>query len=198
MKGHKHAHAIATHICKKSSQTLADAITEVEKLQAAQQLTATLFPSSMVNMMSSEDDKCFQYQATGHMAHYCPRIRYVNCDEYGHVAADCPNKIPPSGTPACHHQSHMSRANRHRSTSRHCPQDRQRFSWSRCTSCSFHHRSCSHESFHRHCSRSTHRHPYRSISHHGQSSSRYYQCDMLHRSLSSHEYLCTFKRSKSL
>ena len=37
-------------------QILSDAISEVEKLQAAQQLTATLLPSSMVNVMSSEDD----------------------------------------------------------------------------------------------------------------------------------------------
>ena len=33
-----------------------DAITEVEKLNAAQQLTATILPSSTVNMMSNEDD----------------------------------------------------------------------------------------------------------------------------------------------
>ena len=50
--------------------------------------------------MSSDDDKCFQCQETGHMAHYCPHIRCFNCYNYGHVAADCPNKIPPSGTPA--------------------------------------------------------------------------------------------------
>ena len=44
--------------------------------------------------MSSEDEKCFLCQATGHMAHYCPRIQCFNCTEYGHVAADCPIKIP--------------------------------------------------------------------------------------------------------
>ena len=41
---------------------------EVEKLQAAQQLTATLLPSSSVNTMSSDHDKCFQCQESGHMA----------------------------------------------------------------------------------------------------------------------------------
>ena len=35
------------------------------------------------------------------MACYCPHIRCFDCNNYGHVAADCPDKIPPSGTPAC-------------------------------------------------------------------------------------------------
>ena len=55
---------------KKGPQTLADAISEVQKLHTVQQLTATLFPSSTANMMSSEDDKCFQCQESGYMA--CP------------------------------------------------------------------------------------------------------------------------------
>ena len=46
MKGLKNAHSLAAHVYEKGPQTLADAITEVEKLQAAQQLTATLLPSS--------------------------------------------------------------------------------------------------------------------------------------------------------
>ena len=79
----------------KGPQSLADAIREVEKLQAAQQLTSTLFPPSSVNTMSSDDNKCFQCQETGHMAHYCPHIRCFDCDNYGHIAADCPDKIPP-------------------------------------------------------------------------------------------------------
>ena len=199
LKGLKHAHTIATHIyIKNSPQTLADAITDIEKLQAAQQLRATLLPSSMVNMMSSKDHKCFQCQATGNMACYCPRIRCFDCDEYGHVAADCPNKIPPSGTPAHHHQSHMSRANRLRSTSRHSPWDRQRFSQSRSHSHSFCHRSHSHKSFHRCYSQSTHWHPYWSTSHHCQSSSRCYHHDMPHRrSLSSHKSTSAHSRDQS-
>ena len=43
--------------------------------------------------MSSDDDKCFQCQETGH----CPCIRCFDCDDYGHVAVDCPDKILPSG-----------------------------------------------------------------------------------------------------
>ena len=100
IKGLKIAHTLATRVYEKGPQSLADAIREVEKLQAAQQLKSTLLPPSSVNIMSSDDDKCFQCQETSHMAHYCPHIRCFDCDDYGHVAADCPNKIPPSGTPA--------------------------------------------------------------------------------------------------
>ena len=59
IKGLKNAHTIATQGSEKSPQTLADAISEVEKLQAAQQLTATLLPASTVNVMSHEEDRCF-------------------------------------------------------------------------------------------------------------------------------------------
>ena len=68
IKGLRNAHTLATKIYEKGPQSLADAIKEVEKLQAAQQLTATLLPSSSVNTMSSDDDKCFQCQELGHMA----------------------------------------------------------------------------------------------------------------------------------
>ena len=74
IKGLKNAHTLASCVYEKGPQTLADAISEVEKLQAAQQLTATLLPSSTVNVMSSEDDKCFQCQELGHMACHCPHI----------------------------------------------------------------------------------------------------------------------------
>ena len=48
--------SLATRVYKKGPQSLADAIREVEKLQVAQQLTATLLPSSTVNIMSSNDE----------------------------------------------------------------------------------------------------------------------------------------------
>ena len=117
IKGLMNAHSLAAHVYKNGPQTLADAISEVEKLQAAQQLTATLLPSSMVNVMSSEDDKCFQCQELGHMACLSPNIRCFNCNEYGHVAADCPDRIPPSGTPAHHKKHHSSMRHQTRSTS---------------------------------------------------------------------------------
>ena len=49
-------HCSAAQIYAKDPQTLKDTITEVEKLSAVQQLSTTILPSSMVNMMSNEDD----------------------------------------------------------------------------------------------------------------------------------------------
>ena len=69
-KGLKNAHTLATRVYEKGPQSLADTIREVEKLQAAQQLISTLLPSSSGNTMSSNDDKCFQCQEKGHMAHF--------------------------------------------------------------------------------------------------------------------------------
>ena len=117
LKGLKYAHTIATKVYKKEPQNLVEAIKEVEKLQAAQQITSTLLPTSLVNTMSSDNDRCFQCQETGHMACYCLHIWCFDCDKYEHVAMDCPDKIPPLGTPA-HHRSNAT--NRHdRSSSRH-------------------------------------------------------------------------------
>ena len=78
VKGLKNAHTIAACVYEKGLQTLADTISEVEKLQAAQQLTATLLPSSTVNVMSNEGDQCFQCQELGHITHHC---RNVHCFE---------------------------------------------------------------------------------------------------------------------
>ena len=100
IKGLDNAHTLATRVYEKGPQSLADTIREVEKLQAPQQLTSTLLPPSSVNIMSSDDHKCFQCHKTGHMACYCPCIRCFDCDDYGHVAADFTNKILPSGIPA--------------------------------------------------------------------------------------------------
>ena len=78
-------HTIATKVYEKGPQTLAEVIREVEKLQAAQQLTSSLLPASSVNVMTSDQEKCFHCQEVGHMAHYCPHIRCYDCDNYGHV-----------------------------------------------------------------------------------------------------------------
>ena len=74
LKGLKNAHTIATKVYEKGPQTLAEVIKEVEKLQAAQQITSTLLPTSLVNTMSSDNDRCFQCQETSYMACYCPHI----------------------------------------------------------------------------------------------------------------------------
>ena len=44
---------------------LTDAISEVEKFKATQQLTAMIIPPSMVNVMSNKDGCCFQCQEPG-------------------------------------------------------------------------------------------------------------------------------------
>ena len=91
---------------------MSEAIKEVKKLQAAQQITSTLLPTTSVNTMSSDNDRCFQCQEVGHMACYCPHIWCYDCDNSGHVAMDCPDKIPPSGTPACHRTDTNNRSRR--------------------------------------------------------------------------------------
>ena len=53
VKGLRNTHTLAAHVYEEGPQTLADTISEVEKLQAVQQLTATLLPCSTVNVMSS-------------------------------------------------------------------------------------------------------------------------------------------------
>ena len=134
LKGLKNAHTIATKVYERGPQTLTEAIKEVEKLQATQQITSTLLPTSSVN---SDNDRCFQCQEIGHMACYCPHIWCYDCDNYGHVAMDCQDKIPPSGTPACHrtntndrHDRSSSRCHSHTRHSHHDYKDRSRFSHS--------------------------------------------------------------------
>ena len=60
---------MATKVYEKGPQTLTEAIREVEKLQATQQLTSSLLPASSVNVMTTDQDKCFQCQGVGHMVH---------------------------------------------------------------------------------------------------------------------------------
>ena len=59
IKGLKNVYSLAAQIYEKGPQTLTNAISEVEKHLATQQLTATLIPYSMVNDMSYKDDCCF-------------------------------------------------------------------------------------------------------------------------------------------
>ena len=197
VKGLKNTHTLASHVYEKGPQTLADVISEVEKLQAAQQLTTTLLPSSTVNVMSSEDDICCLCQESRYMAHHCPHIQCFDCDEYGYVAADCPNRIPPSGMPACHKRHHSSTGHQTRSISRHQHRDSHRFSRSRSQSHTHRYQSHSHNNSHRSCSRSYHRHPHRSTSHHPHSSTYHYRCNTPHRRSPSHRSSSTHFRDCS-
>ena len=145
IKGLKNAHNLATCIYEKGLQMLSNAISKVEKLNAVQQLTAIITPPSMVNMMSNDEDCCFQCQEHGHIGRNCPNIRCFECDKYGHIIKDCQHRIPPLGTPTKHHQSKLHKSHHTRSSYIHHHKDRDRRSWSR---------SQSH--FHRHCSSGWH------------------------------------------
>ena len=106
IQGLKNAHSLATCTYEKGPQTLTDAISEVEKLNAAQQLTGTIIPPSTVNVISNKEDCCFQCIEPGHITWHFPHIRCYECDKYGHIITDCPHNIPPSGTLVTHHKSH--------------------------------------------------------------------------------------------
>ena len=164
LKGLKNAHTIATKVYEKGPQTLTEAIKEVEKLQVAQQITSTLLPTSLVNTMSSNNDRCFQCQEVGHMACYCPHIWCYDCDNYGHVAMHCPDKILPSGTPACcradtnnRSRRSSSRCHSHTKCSHHDQRDRSRFSHSQSHPHNHRYWSSSCQDTHRSRSRSFHR-----------------------------------------
>ena len=94
IKGLKNAHSLATCIYENGPQMLTDSISEVEKLNAIQQLAAMIIPPSTVNVTSHEEYHCFQGQGQGPVAQNCPHIRCYECDEYGHIVIDCPHKIP--------------------------------------------------------------------------------------------------------
>ena len=141
IKSLKNAHSLATCIYEKGPQMLSNAISKVKNLNAMQQLTATITPPSMVNMMSNDEDCCFQCQEHGHIARNCPNIRYFECDEYGHIVMDCPHRIPPLGTAPKHDQSKPHKSHHTRSSSRHCHKHRDRRSHSRSQSCFHRHHS---------------------------------------------------------
>ena len=171
IKGLKNACSLATCIYEKGPQMLSDAISEVKKHNAVQQLTTTITPPSMVNMMSNHEDCCFQFQEHGHIARNCPNIRCFECDEYGHIVMDCPHRTSPLGAPAKHHQSKPHKSYDTRSSSRHFHKDRDRRSHSRSQSHFHrHHSSSQHDSYRDH-SRSRHR-----DNHHQPRSSSWHSC----------------------
>ena len=120
-----------------------------------------------------------------HCSH-CPNVCCCECDEYGHIAADCPDRIPPSGTPVCHKRHHSHTRHQNRSTSQH-HRDRHRHSRSRSQAHSHRYQSHSHNNSHRSHSRSHHR----CTSRHCHSSTYHYHHDTPHWRSSSHKKLST-------
>ena len=102
LKGLKNAHTIATKVIWKGTSNFNRSNKGSQKLQATQQITSRLIPTLLVNNMSVIITGVFQCQEVGHMAHYCPHIQCYNCDNYGHVALDCPDKY--------HHLAHWHTA----------------------------------------------------------------------------------------
>ena len=202
VKGLKDIHTLAARISKEGPQTLADAISEVEKLQATQQLTTTLIPSSTVNVMSNEEYCCFQCQEAGHMACHWPNVWCFECDEYGHIVVDCLHRTPPSGTPACHQRLPSWHRLYNRSTSHHHHEGRYRCSRSRLQSHPprYHSRG-GHDSYRDH-SRSCHRDSrcyHRSTSWHPYSNAySHHSCqDTPHWKSSSHRSSSAYSRDHS-
>ena len=154
IKGLKNAPSLATHIYEKGPQTLSNAISKVEKLNAVQQMTSIIIPLSTVNIMSNNEDCCFHCQELGHIPRHCANIRCFECDEYGHIVMDCSHRIPPLGTPVKHHQPRPHRSNPNRSHSRHYHEDRDRQSHSRSRPHFNRHHSSSHHDSYRGHSRS--------------------------------------------
>ena len=199
VKGLKNTHTVATNVYEKGPQTLADAISKVEKLQAVQQQTATLLPSSTVNVMSNEEDQCFQCQELGHITHHCLNVHCFECYEHSHIVADCPERIPPSGTPTCCHRLNSRTRNCTRSTSRHNHRDTHRHSRSRSQSQPQRYRSHSCQDSHSGHSRSHNRHSgchHRSTSHCCHST-HCLNCNTPHQKSSSHRSSLTHSRDCS-
>ena len=186
VKDLKNSHTLAAGVYEKGPQTLTDAISEVEKFQTAQQLTATLLPSSAVNVMTNEGDQCFQCQELGHIACNGPNVHCFGCDEYGHIAADCPDRIQ-----RWHTRHHT------RSTSRHHHWDRHRYSRSRSQSHTHRYWSNSHNNSCRSHSQSHHRCHHRSTSQHHHSNTYCYHHDMPNRRSSSCRSSSTHSRDHS-
>ena len=202
VKGLKNVHNLAACIYEKGPQTLTDAISEDEKLNAAQQLIATLIPPSTVMVMSHEEDGGFQCQESGHIACHCPNVCCFKCNEYGHIVVDCPHRKSPSGTPTFHHRSQSQHRHHNSSTSCHHPTDRHRRSQSRSQSQHgrYHSHSC-HNSFRAH-SQSHHRdnrRPHRSSScqQHSNTYTYFSHHDTLHQRSSSHRSSLSYSQDCS-
>ena len=108
--------------------------------------------------MSSEEDQYFQCQELGHITCHWPNAHCFEYNEYGHIVADCPDSIPPLGTPAHCHRWNSSTRHHTRSTSTCHYKDRYRQSRSRLQSQSPRYRGHIHLNSHRGHFRSHNKH----------------------------------------
>ena len=140
----KNAHN--SQIYEKGPQNLADAISEVEKFQAAQNLQPHWHhPQQWISCLTR---KITVFSARN-IAHYCPNVQCFECDEYGHIVVDCPHRIPPSGTPGHHHRPQSQNSHHNRSTSHHHHKNRYRYSRSLSQSHQYRYPSKSHHDSYR-------------------------------------------------
>ena len=106
------------------------------------------------------------------------------CDKYGYIVRDCPDRIPPSGTPVHQHKKEANTRHCSRSSSRHHHQSRHKRSRSQSHHCRYY--SHSHHDWHRSHSRSHHKCHHQNTSR-GCHSSTYHHChDTPHCRSSSH------------
>ena len=91
----------------------------LNNLNTAQQITATLTPST-VSMMSG-NDRCLVFGQTGHFGNHYSDAQYYSCNEFGYFAQDCPNKIPPSEIPCHQDRSHSRHQYTHTKRDRYTP-----------------------------------------------------------------------------
>ena len=151
----------------------------------------------MVNVMSHKEDHCFQCQESCHIACHCPSVWCFMCVEYGHIVMDCPYRIPPSGTPVCHHKPKPHSSHHSRLTSCHHHEDRHR-----CRSHPHRYHSKSHHNSYRGCSRSHHKenrwhhrssswHPHPTTYTHRSHCNTPHHISSMHRSSSAHSRDCS-------
>ena len=60
--------------------------------------------------MTTDQEKMFPMPRSRPYGMLLPHTKCYDCDNYGHVAMDCPDKIQPLGMPACHQPGHSNRS----------------------------------------------------------------------------------------
>ena len=80
-------------IYEKDTQTMSEVIRLVWKTQCS--TTTNSHTNTPMVSMKSNNDRCLVCGWTCHIDHQCPDEKCYGCDEFGHFAQDCTNKIAP-------------------------------------------------------------------------------------------------------